>query len=581
MSLENSSASWMPLEAVITTSELQRRESRAPAYEAEIQALSSLMKEMASSSGDVLQKLVEAAIALTGAHSAGVSLLEGAGGSFRWHAVAGQWSHFLGATMPRALSPCGTVLDRNAALLMAQPQKHFPFPPEVAPAIVEALLVPFHVDGEPIGTVWVIAHDENRKFDLEDLRLVTSLGTFAASVYQLRTERIKREELQEQERQTSDQLRNLAAALSEADRHKNEFLATLAHELRNPLAPILNALQILRLPTANGGLMPSALAMMERQVGQIVRFVEDLVDISRVSRGTVELRRGSIELASSVHHAVEANRPLCESMGHHLIVSVPDGPIVLDADPSRLAQVVGNLLNNACKFTPRGGSIWLTVTERNSEAVIRVRDTGRGIAADDLPHVFRIFMQADTSLERSTSGLGIGLSLVETLVHLHGGSVSVESGGRGEGAEFTVRLPISPDLPEPVSDQPLGSAQDFPSGHRILVIDDNHDAAESLSLLLESSGNELRTAFDGLEGLLAAETFKPDAILLDIGLPKMNGYEVARRIRKEPWGKDILLIALTGWGQKEDREQSRSAGFNNHLIKPVDLGALTRILATL
>lgn len=365
--------------------------------------------------------------------------------------------------------------------------------------------------------------------------------------------------------------------LKEADCRKNEFLAMLAHELRNPLAPIRNAVQILRLAGADMQAVHSASELMERQVGHMVRMVDDLLDVNRISRGKIELRRGRIELASAVNPAVEAARALYKSMNHELTVKLPPQPIYLNADPTRLAQVMGNLLNNACKFTNPGGRIWLTVEQEGESAVIRVRDTGIGIAAEQLPRIFEMFMQVDTSLERSVSGLGVGLSLVKNLVELHGGTVEVHSAGLGQGSEFVVRLPVLTAPPQPPPAR-IFREPTLTRARHILVVDDNRDSATSLAMLLKLTGNVTHTAYDGLEAVEAAATFRPDVVLLDIGLPKLNGYEACRRIREQPWGKDMVLIALTGWGQEEDRQQSREAGFNSHLVKPVDLDALRELL---
>lgn len=376
-------------------------------------------------------------------------------------------------------------------------------------------------------------------------------------------------------------LRERADELAESDRSKNEFLAMLAHELRNPLAPIRNALQIIRLTGMDGQAVQTASEMMERQVGQMVRLVDDLLDVSRISRGKIELQSGRIELASSIRHAVEAARSQYKDMNHELTVTLPPQPIYLNADPTRLAQVVGNLLNNACKFTDKGGRISLTAERDGELAVIRVRDSGIGIAADQLPRIFDMFVQVDTSLERSVSGLGIGLALAKSLVEMHGGTVTVHSAGVGEGSEFVVRLPVmveplKPPSPEPTVDEPKTA-----TARRILVVDDNPDSATSLAMLMKITGNVTHTAFDGLEAVEAAATFRPDVILLDIGLPKLNGYEACRRIRQQPWGKNIVMVAVTGWGQEEDREKSRDAGFNGHMVKPVELAALTKLLAEL
>ena len=374
-------------------------------------------------------------------------------------------------------------------------------------------------------------------------------------------------------------MKQIAVERSEADRRKDEFLAMLAHELRNPLAPIRNALQIMRLTGGNAQAVASASEMMERQVGQMVRLVDDLLDVSRISRGKIELRRGRIELASAVNHAVEAPCSLVQLMEHDLIVTLPSQSLYLNADPTRLAQVVGNLLNNACKFTDIGGRISLTVEREGEQAVIRVRDTGVGIAAEQLPLIFDMFMQIDTSLERSVSGLGIGLMLVKNLVEMHDGTVEVHSAGVGHGTEFVVRLPIMLEATKPQPLKPIVSEPTTTTARRILIVDDNLDAAASLAMLLKITGNETHTANDGLEAVEAAATFRPEIVLLDIGLPKLNGYEAYRRIREQPWGKNIVVVALTGWGQAEDREKSRNAGFEGHMVKPVDFAALTKLLA--
>ncbi|MGI8409615.1 MAG: PAS domain S-box protein [Pyrinomonadaceae bacterium] len=384
-----------------------------------------------------------------------------------------------------------------------------------------------------------------------------------------------------EQKQAANDLRQLAANLSEADRRKTEFLAMLAHELRNPLAPIRNALEIMRL-TGTDTSTSAATDMMERQVGQLVRLVDDLLDVSRISRGKIELRTARIELASSVNHAVEAARPASESGGVQLEVTLPSQPIYLNGDPTRLSQIVGNLLNNACKFTDPGGRVDLIVERVDSEALIRVRDTGIGIEESQIGHVFDMFVQADTSLERASGGLGIGLTLVKNLVELHHGSVEARSEGLGLGSEFVVRLPIldKPLVTKTILELAVDRSTAVPK-RRILVVDDNVDSAESLAMLMKISGHEVEMAHDGLEAVDLSLAFRPDVILLDIGLPKLNGYEVARKIREQQAGKDIVLIALTGWGQEEDRRKSKESGFNAHIVKPVDFPELTKLLDSL
>ncbi len=406
-----------------------------------------------------------------------------------------------------------------------------------------------------------------------------------------------------QQREMADALRQNAADMSESDRRKTEFLAMLAHELRNPLAPIRNALQILKRgagPEANGqvgeaacgkGSSPTAhdspIEMMERQVGQMVRLVDDLLDVSRINRGKIDLRRERVELASVISQAVETCGPAIECARHELTVTLPPQPVYLHADPVRLAQVFSNLLNNACKYSEPAGRIWLTAERRGSEVVVTVKDAGVGIAPDMLPRIFDMFSQVDLSLERSQGGLGIGLTLVKNLVELHAGTVEAKSAGTGRGSEFVVNLPL-PSETWLAAQGETGNPQTLAAGNapvapvrRILVVDDNRDAATSLARLLQLSGNTTHTAFDGLEAVQAAATHQPDVVLLDIGLPHLNGYEACRRIREQPWGKHMALVALTGWGQEDDRQKSKDAGFNAHLVKPVEYAALTTLLGEL
>jgi len=371
-------------------------------------------------------------------------------------------------------------------------------------------------------------------------------------------------------------------ALRRADRQKDEFLATLAHELRNPLAPVRNAIQILRL---KGPLSPDvqwARDVIDRQMQQMTRLIDDLMDLSRITRNRIELRKERVDLARVLHGAVETSRPLVDASGHELSVVLPPEPVYVDADPARLAQVFANLLNNAAKYSEPNGRIALTVDRQGSDIAVSVRDGGIGIPEEMLPRIFDPFSQVNQSLERCQGGLGIGLTLVKRLVEMHGGSVAAHSAGTGKGSEFVVRLPIPIALAAPGSpatpDEPVAEA---PARWRLLVIDDNNDAATSLGMMLSTLGYETRTAYDGLAGLEAAAEFRPDVVLLDIGMPMMNGYDVARRIREQPWGKEIVLIAVTGWGQTEHRQRTSEAGFDHHLVKPVDPAALAKLIASL
>ncbi len=368
-------------------------------------------------------------------------------------------------------------------------------------------------------------------------------------------------------------------ALQEADRHKDVFLATLAHELRNPMVPLRNGLQLLRLTTEPEA-REQARAMMERQLGQMVRLVDDLLDISRISRNKLELRKARIELWAVVQSAVETARPQIEASGHTLTVTLPPSPVYLDADLTRLAQVFWNLLNNSAKYTEPGGRITLTATLQGTEAVVTVEDTGIGIPAEALPRLFEMFSQVDRNLERAQGGLGIGLALVKAAdgiarrvpskseVRASARAVPSWSGCRSVKACRCGEEPSRTDGAE------------FGPRRRILVVDDNRDGASSLAMLLAVMGHDTRIAHDGLEGVELAEAFRPDLIVLDIGLPKLNGLDACRRIREQPWAKNVVIAAATGWGQDEDRRRSEEAGFDHHLVKPVDAAELGRLRAS-
>jgi PAS domain S-box-containing protein len=379
-------------------------------------------------------------------------------------------------------------------------------------------------------------------------------------------------------RKLEDDLRKLAADLSAADRRKDEFLATLAHELRNSLAPVRNALQIIRLSPERAA-REQARTLTERQLGQMVRLVDDLLDVSRISQGKLELRREQVPLAAVLGSAVETSRPLIDHLGHQLTVTLTDQPTLVDADPTRLAQVFANLLNNSAKYMDRDGHIRLTAERQGSDVLVSVRDTGIGIAAEQLPRIFQMYSQVDSALERSQGELGIGLTLVKRLVEMHGGRIEARSEGPGKGSEFVVRLPVVVAAAGPQSSGGTEEPAAPQSSLRILIVDDNRDAADSLVMLLRLMGNDTRTAYDGQEGVDVAGAFRPDVMLLDIGLPKLNGYEACRRIRGQPWGKKVVLIAVTGWGQEEDRRRSHEAGFDQHMVKPVDPQELMKLLA--
>jgi signal transduction histidine kinase len=387
-------------------------------------------------------------------------------------------------------------------------------------------------------------------------------------------------------------------ALKEADRHKDEFLAMLAHELRNPLAPIHNAVQLMRRKPLNDPQLAWSRDVIERQLGHLTRLVDDLLDVSRITRGKINLTKEVLHLGALIGRAVETVQPLIEERGHALSLDVPDQELSVLGDPTRLTQALANVLGNAAKYTDRGGHILISLSRKGAEAEVRIRDNGIGIPAEQLPMIFNLFTQLDRSSGRAQSGLGIGLALVRRLVEMHGGSVIAHSEGPGHGSEFVIRLPLcvaaSAELGSNPSSFKAQSMADAPNSNgtvasgspasaqrRILLADDNKDALDSLATLLELSGHEVYTAANGAQALEAAERYQPEVALLDIGMPALDGYEVARRIRAQPWGQRITLVALTGWGQDSDRKHSRDAGFDSHLVKPLDLDKLTELLARL
>jgi signal transduction histidine kinase/CheY-like chemotaxis protein len=367
-----------------------------------------------------------------------------------------------------------------------------------------------------------------------------------------------------------------AEALREADRRKDEFLATLAHELRNPLAPLRNALEILKMPDANPAMRDKAREMMERQLAQMVRLVDDLLDVSRITTGKLGIRKALLEVQAAVRDGIETVRPFLESRRHTLEVQMPSQAISVEGDRTRLAQVFANLLHNAGKYTEPGGYIVISLAEEGGQAVVRVRDNGLGLAPESLAAIFDMFVQVDRTLERTQAGLGVGLTLSRQLVSLHGGRIEAKSAGLGKGTEFVVRLPLAGAK---LDASPARRARGTPA-RRILLADDNVDFTTSLAELLAARGHEVRVARNGAEALAAAAAFNPDFAFLDIGMPKVHGYEVARRLRELPATADCVLIAVTGWGQPDDRNRSREAGFDRHLVKPIDPAEIETILSS-
>jgi signal transduction histidine kinase len=367
-----------------------------------------------------------------------------------------------------------------------------------------------------------------------------------------------------------------ADALREADQRKDEFLATLAHELRNPLAPLRNALEILRVSPSNPAMAEKARAMMERQVNQMVRLVDDLLDVSRITTGKLAIRKAVIEMQATLRDAVETVRPFVEARKHELALEIPDEPIPVEGDRTRLAQVFANLVNNAAKYTEPGGRIVLALAKEGEQAVVRVRDNGIGLEPASLNAIFDMFVQVDRTLERTQAGLGVGLTLAKRLVTLHGGTLVARSGGAGQGSEFEVRLPLAGAVPPEA--EGVRRTAEAEASRRILIADDNADFANSLGALLSGLGHEVRVVYDGAEALATAALFNPHFAFLDIGMPRVHGYEVARRLRDQPATAQCVLVAVTGWGHEDDRQRAREAGFDRHLVKPADPAQIDTIL---
>jgi PAS domain S-box-containing protein len=457
---------------------------------------------------------------------------------------------------------CGTVAQRNAPIVATFIQDSSDPTAQLARSfgIRSYACNPLIADGRLLGTLSFASHTRDQ-FDDEELEFFRTITNYVTVAY----ERIR-----------------LVRQLREDDRRKDEFLATLAHELRNPLAPLRNGIELLQMVGGEDADMIEVRAMMERQLAQMVHLIDDLLDVSRISRDRVELRRQRLELDAVLRSAVETSRPLVERAGHELAIDWHPEPIIIDGDVTRLAQVFANLLNNAAKYTERGGRIAMSVSRRDGEVVVSIRDNGVGIPREMLARIFEMFTQVDRSLERKHGGLGIGLTIVKRLVEMHGGRVEARSEGSGRGSEFLVHLPLASILEKKNSDDDGRIASHANAEPwRILVVDDNRDSAVSLAMLLRRMGNHAETAHDGAEALRMAERYRPGLILLDIGMPGMNGYDVARAIRNRPWGGGMKLVALTGWGQEEDRRRSREAGFDHHLLKPVEPSDLETLLASI
>jgi signal transduction histidine kinase/ActR/RegA family two-component response regulator len=541
------------LEEVDIRQELQSRPHREPNYKAEHGALAALAMEMAIRPRNMLQKLVETALDLCRADTAGISLMEGE--VFRWEALAGVFAASRNDTMPREASPCGVCIDQDSTQLMYLADRCFPAL-KAEPRFVEALLIPFHDHGRPIGTVWIVAHNDERKFDREDERTLRTLANFASAGWQLW---------------------KAYEDAAEVSRHKDDFVALLGHEFRNPLAAILNANEVIHKIGNNDPNLQQASDIVTRQAQHLCRMVDDLIDLSRISRGRLDLQKEPVQIRTVVTQALEMTRAQIDRHGHHLSVLIANEPMWIEGDPGRLAQMLSNLLDNAIKYTPDGGRISVVAEPLVDQVCVKVSDNGIGINKDQIDGIFGLYAQLETSGTTASKGLGLGLALVRSLLDLHGGNIKVSSGGPGKGSQFTICLPIlSPtqgaNAKEATKQAPMTTYR------RILLVEDNADVAETMEQILATDGHTVCIATGGEMALQKLRSFEPEIVLLDLSLPDIDGYEVARQMRKHPAGKDLLIIALSGYAQEDHRRRSKEAGCDEHLVKPVQIDVLQSFL---
>lgn len=680
-----------------TSVALASRAARPAEPAEEAAAFARVIRSMARNSGRTHDLIVQAALRLCRAGSAGISLLAPGPGQPHLHfsAVAGKARGHVSGSAPAADLLCGLAISRAETVVLQHPGANFPLLATIEPVVTEAICAPIQAEGRIVGTLWALAHGSNVEFDPTDARILETLGHFVAATLggndygrarqELQELRLAQEVLAKSEQDFRtlaeslpaklyvtnlqgeivyanrrlyqvtgaragsllgrgwtayvhpddlsgvldtvgramrrgipfevdyrfltaagyrwfmvrgnaiedeqgtivgwcgaaidiDDARQAQAALQAANDTKDVFLATLAHELRNPLAPIRNAARVLAASKADAKAMQWCREVIGRQVAIMARLLDDLLDISRITRGKLELRREPVQLWSLLGSAIETSRPLLDAHRHEFVVRLSEEPVRMMVDPVRITQVISNLLNNAAKFTPDGGRVELSVQTSSAEVVIEVTDTGVGLPPDALQRIFNMFSQLDAHREGEEGGLGIGLALVKGIVTMHGGRVEAASEGLGRGSTFRVVLPRQP-LPVTGVEPHAGASLPVSGARRILVVDDNHDIAESLAMFLELDGHTVRLAHSGAEAESMAAEFAPDVALLDVGMPGMDGYQLARRLRELPATANAILVAVTGWGSQADKDKAMHAGFDHHLTKPVDPDRLVALLA--
>lgn len=547
------------LESVISTPDLQHRATRETDVDGENRALLELARHLSEKPADILQKLSEIAVELCHAGSAGVSIVEEEGDVFRWYGTAGELAGLRWATLPRSFSPCGTVVDTAVVQLMTLPERHFDYISEITPTVEEVLLIPFAVDGDIVGTVWIASHDPHKGFDREDVRLITNLTAFAAAGF--KTQKVLK-------------------AQEDAIRNRDEFLAILGHELRNPLSPMVAVHRLLSAKTVHDSTRWTAVDVIGRQLAHMQRLVDDLLDVSRIAEGKLSITKVPVDIVGLIREAIESAAFNAEKATLVMGATLPAEPIYVNADPSRIIQIVTNLLNNAIKFTSAKGRIDVKIQSSEKHVFISVKDTGIGLAPKSMKTIFSMFNQVDGQSQNNKGGLGIGLGLAKTLTELHDGTIGVKSAGLNQGCEFTIQLPLlgvfkrsTPNTRDAQTELPV-------SGLRILIADDNHDCADSLGMLLSVQGYKTHIAYDGLDAVAQAITWKPHVILLDLSLAGLNGYEVVEKLRSNAATQHTFIVAITGYGTDADRARTKEIGFDIHMTKPIDPDALYDLLAS-
>ena len=565
------------------TTELERRPSRAPNHAAEVATLIALAKAQLGPREHLLQALADAALTSTCAGSAGVSLLEPTADGeqvFKWLAVSGACAPYIGKSTARGECPCGVTLDLGVPQLFIDPARHFDCLRE-AGNISEGLVVPIPGAPDARGALWVMSHSDTRRFEREDVRLLENLAIFTgAALACLDARQIAVD--------NAAQAQAAHALLEQTEARRNEFIAMLGHELRNPMSPIDGAIRVARRLSDKHTRVHEVLTVAQRQMRHLRVMVDDLLDAARLQHGKLAIRKTHTSFNEIVSDAVTAVRHRMEARKHQFSVLGLEEPIYVFADHVRLSQVLGNLLSNAAKYTPPGGHIELLVTQvpageggiadgASSELHVTIRDNGVGISPDVLPHVFELFAQAPQSIGRSEGGLGIGLAVAKRMVELHGGTIAIDSRGAGRGTVLSLRLPILDSCAE---DRVDGQALVAPTAPmRVLLVDDNIDALEVMQVLLELEGHTVRTASNGQDAISTAANLLPDVAIIDIGMPDMDGCELAHVLRSHPEFKDTVLIALTGYSGDADKSRALSAGFDHHFVKPLSLDKLRAVLA--